>query len=161
MDNEMEKQTFLNNFTREGETTHNVLAAFPTDKLDLKPHEKLRTAKEIMMLFPYTDASLPVIAEKGVVPRDWPPEKIEANDTPGIVAAYDKYHAEALDAIRKVSAEDLAKEMDAWGMKIRRIDTLWFMLMDNIHHRGQFSIYLRLADAKVPSIYGPTADYPM
>jgi uncharacterized damage-inducible protein DinB len=30
----------------------------------------------------------------------------------------------------------------------------------NRHHRGQLSVYLRLADGKVPSIYGPTADEP-
>ncbi len=37
---------------------------------------------------------------------------------------------------------------------------VWFMLMDAIHHRGQFTVYLRAAGAKVPSIYGPTADEP-
>jgi hypothetical protein len=41
-----------------------------------------------------------------------------------------------------------------------RLDFLRFLLGDEIHHRGQFSIYLRVADAKVPSIYGPTADEP-
>ena len=39
-----------------------------------------------------------------------------------------------------------------------RMDFLWFMLSDHIHHRGQFSVYLRMADGKVPSIYGPSAD---
>jgi uncharacterized damage-inducible protein DinB len=28
------------------------------------------------------------------------------------------------------------------------------------HHRGQLTVYLRLNDAKVPSIYGPSADEP-
>ncbi len=37
---------------------------------------------------------------------------------------------------------------------------LWMLLCDQIHHRGQFSIYLRMAGGKVPSIYGPTADEP-
>jgi uncharacterized damage-inducible protein DinB len=41
---------------------------------------------------------------------------------------------------------------------LRRMDVLWFMLNDHIHHRGQFSVYLRMAGGKVPSIYGPTAD---
>jgi uncharacterized damage-inducible protein DinB len=30
-----------------------------------------------------------------------------------------------------------------------------------IHHRGQLSVYLRLIDVPVPSIYGPTADEKM
>ena len=29
-----------------------------------------------------------------------------------------------------------------------------------VHHRGQLTVYLRLNDAPVPSIYGPTADEP-
>jgi uncharacterized damage-inducible protein DinB len=43
---------------------------------------------------------------------------------------------------------------------VRRLDLVWFLLSDEIHHRGQFSVYLRMADGKVPSIYGPTADEP-
>ena len=43
---------------------------------------------------------------------------------------------------------------------LRRLDVLWFLLNDQIHHRGQFSVYLRMAGAKVPSIYGPSKDEP-
>ena len=40
-----------------------------------------------------------------------------------------------------------------------RIALVRGMLMNHvIHHRGQLSVYLRLAGVKVPSIYGPTAD---
>jgi len=37
---------------------------------------------------------------------------------------------------------------------------LWGFLFDAIHHRGQLSSYLRPMGAKVPSIYGPSADDP-
>jgi len=40
------------------------------------------------------------------------------------------------------------------------VDFLWFLLCDQIHHRGQLSVYLRMADGKVPSIYGPSGDEP-
>ncbi len=36
----------------------------------------------------------------------------------------------------------------------------WFILCDQIHHRGQLSVYVRMAGGKVPSIYGPSADEP-
>jgi uncharacterized damage-inducible protein DinB len=39
-------------------------------------------------------------------------------------------------------------------------DMLWIMLLDAVHHRGQLSVYLRMAGGKVPSIYGPSADEP-
>jgi uncharacterized damage-inducible protein DinB len=45
-------------------------------------------------------------------------------------------------------------------MKVRRADALWFIAMDGFHHRGQFTVYLRLAGGKVPSIYGPSGDEP-
>ncbi|MGH7568455.1 MAG: DinB family protein [Gemmatimonadales bacterium] len=41
---------------------------------------------------------------------------------------------------------------------VRRLDFLWFLLMDMVHHRGQFSVYLRMAGGQVPSIHGPSAD---
>jgi uncharacterized damage-inducible protein DinB len=43
---------------------------------------------------------------------------------------------------------------------MRKADILWTGLMDTIHHRGQLSVYLRIAGAKVPSIYGPSLDEP-
>jgi uncharacterized damage-inducible protein DinB len=33
-----------------------------------------------------------------------------------------------------------------------------FMMNHLIHHRGQLSVYLRLTNTPVPSIYGPSAD---
>jgi uncharacterized damage-inducible protein DinB len=39
-------------------------------------------------------------------------------------------------------------------------DMLFGILFDAIHHRGQLSTYLRPMGAKVPSIYGPSADDP-
>jgi uncharacterized damage-inducible protein DinB len=44
--------------------------------------------------------------------------------------------------------------------EFRAMDVVWMALMDQVHHRGQFSVYLRLAGGKVPSIYGPSADEP-
>jgi uncharacterized damage-inducible protein DinB len=39
-------------------------------------------------------------------------------------------------------------------------DFVNFMTHDQIHHRGQLSVYLRMAGGKVPAIYGPSADEP-
>ena len=46
-------------------------------------------------------------------------------------------------------------------MEMPRVAVLKSMLINHqIHHRGQLSVYLRLAGAAVPSAYGPTADFP-
>jgi uncharacterized damage-inducible protein DinB len=46
-------------------------------------------------------------------------------------------------------------------MKEPACDNAWGFLLDIIHHRGQLSTYLRPMGAKVPQIYGPSADEPM
>jgi uncharacterized damage-inducible protein DinB len=43
---------------------------------------------------------------------------------------------------------------------VRKLDFLWLMLNDQIHHRGQLSVYTRMAGGKVPSMYGPSGDEP-
>ncbi len=43
---------------------------------------------------------------------------------------------------------------------IRRGNLLWMFLYDHIHHRGQLSVYQRIAGGRVPSIYGPSGDEP-
>jgi uncharacterized damage-inducible protein DinB len=69
------------------------------------------------------------------------------------------------DSVRKASDADLNKTVKFFVAPkkmgdVRRLDFLWLLLMDMVHHRGQFSVYLRMADGKVPSIYGPSADEP-
>jgi uncharacterized damage-inducible protein DinB len=82
-----------------------------------------------------------------------------------ILTALEQKHAEFRAYVEGLSEETLAQpvkfftgpgKIDDWP----RIQFLWFMLCDEIHHRGQFSIYLRMADGKVPSIYGPSGDEP-
>jgi uncharacterized damage-inducible protein DinB len=38
----------------------------------------------------------------------------------------------------------------------------YLMIQDTLnhwsHHRGQMTVYLRLLDAKVPAVFGPSAD---
>jgi uncharacterized damage-inducible protein DinB len=70
-----------------------------------------------------------------------------------------------VEAISKMSEEQLFETIKFFTAPktigdITKMQFLWMILCDQIHHRGQFSIYLRMADGKVPSIYGPTADEP-
>jgi uncharacterized damage-inducible protein DinB len=44
------------------------------------------------------------------------------------------------------------------GRKFVADEFMLMMLHDQIHHRGQLTVYVRMAGGKVPSIYGPSAD---
>jgi uncharacterized damage-inducible protein DinB len=84
--------------------------------------------------------------------------------TEEIVAQFDKNVAAARAVIAGASDEHL---MQPWSLlaggktifTMPRAGVLRTMVMNHIiHHRGQLSVYLRLNEIPVPSIYGPSAD---
>lgn len=160
------KEQFLSAYEKEHETTMRVLDAYPADKLDLKPHERLKSARELAwvfvlermlgtMVFHNHFADAPPSGEPPPAPESWSELR----------AALEKAHADFGDLIRSASDEELQEKVRFFvGPKqmgdVGRLEFCWFLLCDEIHHRGQFSVYLRMADGKVPSIYGPSADEP-
>src|SRR5690606_7287107 len=160
------KHAFLDTYEREHEKTLRVLRAYPEDHLELKPHPKLKTARELGWMF---------VLERGLgtavfqdafaegVPSGTPQPPPEAWSE--LILALEKAHQDFAALIRSTPAEELDRNVHFLTApktlgEVSRIDWLWFLLHDEIHHRGQFSVYLRMADGKVPSIYGPTADEP-
>lgn len=82
-----------------------------------------------------------------------------------VITTYETTHRALVERLKQTPEADLNKTIKFFtGPQqmgdLRKMDVLWSMLMDGIHHRGQMSVYLRMADGKVPSIYGPTADEP-
>ncbi|HLG93775.1 MAG TPA: DinB family protein [candidate division Zixibacteria bacterium] len=158
-----EKDVFLKTWEREFQTTLKVLKAFPGDRLEFKPHERSRSARELAWSFPMEDR----MAVNGAVGS-----RIEREDFPKppatlaeILAAYEKEHRELAGKLKNLSEADLNKsipyEMEPGkGGAVRAGDLLWFAVMDGVNHRGQFAVYLRMAGGKVPAIYGPSADEP-
>ena len=75
-----------------------------------------------------------------------------------VLAWYDANLPPALARARGLSGESLAKIVDFGPFKMPAVNCLLFMVKHGAHHRGQLSTYLRPMGAKVPSIYGPSAD---
>jgi uncharacterized damage-inducible protein DinB len=75
------------------------------------------------------------------------------------VARYNARIPAALARVRSVSADALTNEIDMFGaFRMPAIGFLSLMVRHSVHHRGQLSAYLRAMGAKVPGIYGPSAD---
>jgi uncharacterized damage-inducible protein DinB len=140
-------------------TTMRVLRAYPQDKLDMRPAEKSRTAIEMVAIF-IREEYVCRGAMRGDLRKTGTPETMPEglND---LLEMFNHIHDEVQNTISQAGDEELNRIIDFYGYKIRAIDALWAELHDQIHHRGQFSVYLRLVGAKVPSIYGPTADEPI
>ena len=156
-----EKDQFLQTFERECAITTRQLKAFPSANGDFRPHEKSRTAKELAWTF-VGEQGVAGMALKGKIDfsQPSPPPPPTYNDA---VVAFEKACRDTRTLVTNATDAQLQKTVQfptgpgKMG-DFRAMDVLWTTLMDQVHHRGQLSVYVRMAGGKVPSIYGPTAD---
>jgi len=156
-------ESLLMEFDQEAQTTKRVLERIPADKLTWKPHPKSLSLGQLA----FHIASGPGQIAAAVVPDSF--------EAPGFVHPEAKSREEILETFSKSTASarstlkgmDDARLMSEWTltkngkplMAMPRIGFLRSILMNHIyHHRGQLSVYLRILDVPVPSIYGPSAD---
>jgi uncharacterized damage-inducible protein DinB len=157
------KEMFLKAWDMEFQTTMKVLMAYPEHRQDYRPHEKSRSALELAWTFVVEERAGIAGAMNGKLDFQniaQPPKTYKE-----ALSELEKTHKQNVERLKKMSDEDLQSLMKWYtgpkqSMDMPKINVMWFMLMDAIHHRGQFSVYLRMAGGKVPSIYGPTADEP-
>ena len=151
---------YINERKREMQTTLNVLRAYPESKITMKPAEKSRTAAELAMILAVEERVLKSLMETGST--DFNLLNYEVPSSMAEIIAVWQQAVAANDAVlAAMPSRDLERPVTFYGMHISLGDALWYELFDHIHHRGQLSVYMRLAGAKLPSIYGPTADEPL
>jgi uncharacterized damage-inducible protein DinB len=156
---------FLAELESEAAITRRVLERVPDGKGDWKPHDKSMPMGRLASLV----ANMP-----GWIAMMLTQDEFDVA-APGSAPAAAKTKAELLasfDAAVARSKEALKKTNDAhlettWRMLARgrvvsettRYENLRSGVLNHLaHHRGQLTVYLRLNDVPVPSVYGPTAD---
>jgi uncharacterized damage-inducible protein DinB len=159
-----EKEQFLATYEREYPVTLKVLRAYPAGRADLRPHERSRNAQDLAWTFVFEGAAgRDAVAGQLAIPPKSLPARPDSWD--GVVNEVERSFRGLAETVRNASDGDLKKtvkfpvgpnQMGDW----RLFDFLWFLLNDMIHHRGQLTVYLRMAGGKVPAIYGPSADEP-
>ena len=149
----------LRSWDEEAATTLQVIRALPPGSLGFRPHERGMDAGTLAWHI-VTSERWFCTGWMGVeapgedpVPKDAPP------GSPGeMAAARERSHAALAAAVRERGEDWLEGEVEAYGMRERRIDILHLLLRHEAHHRGQLTILLRLAGGRIPPVYGPTAD---
>ena len=141
-------------------TTRKILAAVPADQLNFKLGEKGRTTAELMWHMVQSDrgfgegiASLKLdsFAEDGTAPKT----------AAEIVAAYDRDVLPTFEKVKSLTPEQLATPVNFMNFATLPVMIyIGWWANHMIHHRGQLSTYLRAMNARVPSIYGGSADEP-
>ena len=158
---------FLTELDREVERSRHALEQVPVGKFDWKPHDK-------SMIFGYLASMVATIPswvtmqitqnELDVAPAgggQMDQSRKETSDV--LIKALDKSAADARAALQKTTDDHL---MTSWKLlargKVVMESPRHVMIQDTFnhwaHHRGQMTVYLRLMGAKVPALYGPSAD---
>jgi uncharacterized damage-inducible protein DinB len=155
--------SFIDELTREGETTRRVLERVPADKLTWKPHAKSWSLGQLALHI----AQVPGAIAELITPltREASPfSQAEATSTAELFKALDDSLAGAKAKLAGWGDGDLMAEWKLTGggktiLALPRIAMVRAIMLNHwYHHRGQLSVYLRLLDIAVPSIYGPSAD---
>jgi len=150
----------------ESSLSKKVLERVPDDKLGFRPHAKSFSMGQLASHIAESLGWAEMICQQDRFEFDMGNWKMwEGGSTADIVAKLDEGLSNAVAAMKPMTNEDLFKTWimaDLKGnvmMEMPRIQVLRVMILNHmIHHRGQLTVYLRLNDVPVPSIYGPSAD---
>jgi uncharacterized damage-inducible protein DinB len=158
---------FREGLDREVERSRKAIEQVPDGKFDYKPHERsmgfgylanMVATMPTWLAMEINRDELDVAPASGEGTRT-PPKETKAD----LLKALDEAAAEARSALENTSDEHLQTN---WKL-LARGNPVWVgtrqeIIQDTIshwsHHRGQMTVYLRLMGAKVPAIFGPSAD---
>lgn len=155
----------ISEFDHEAQTTRKHLERLPEDKFEWQPHQKsfsaIYLASHIVECIGWGE---PVFNQEEIDfdPTTYKPYKAPSKDD--LLKTFEKNVKNCQQAM--ANADD-AKLEQPWSLKMQ--GKVWFekpreavfrdfVLSHIIHHRGQFSVYLRLLEVPVPGSYGPSAD---
>ena len=162
--NAEQAKMFLNHFVsgleNEIATTKKVIQNVPEEKKSYKPDPKSMSANELAWHIASTDVWILEGIAKGKFEMDPSQENPAPATIKDILNYYEKSMAAGLSKVKAMNGEDLAKGVSFFGMEMPNVTYLNILMNHSIHHRGQLSAYLRPMGAKVPSIYGGSADEP-
>ena len=155
-------QILLPEFDQEMSVTRRVLERVPSDKPDWKPHPKSFSVAHLAQLI----SSMPGWITKAIDDTSLDLAaggKYTNQPTQELLAVFDRNVREARAAMERATDADYQV---GWSLKmgnhviftLPRAAVVRQNISHLVHHRGQMTVYLRLLDIPVPSIYGPTAD---
>jgi len=161
-------QSLLPEYDHEMATTRKHLERSPFNRWDWKPHEKSMTLGALashLAELPSWTAGTMLHPEWDMSPKDGPayaPPSFKS--VAELLASFDQQVKEGRAALAAAKDADF---MVPWSLKaagvafftMPRIGVIRTWVLNHmIHHRGQFTVYLRLNGVPLPQTYGPSAD---
>jgi uncharacterized damage-inducible protein DinB len=155
----------LAEFQAEAVTTKRVLERVPGDKLSWKPHAKSMSLGQLAWHVATVPANVARLAQQesfDVTQGNFTPPNPKSLDE--VLTAYDENVRDAEQTLKGMTEQHAQgnwrlMKKDTELATRPRIGVLRSIMLNHwYHHRGQLSVYLRMLDVPVPSIYGPSAD---
>ncbi|MCC6931623.1 MAG: DinB family protein [Gemmatimonadaceae bacterium] len=157
-------------FDQEIAITRRLLERTPAAAASWKPHPKSMALGQLachLAEIPSWGGTMLQLAELDIAPVGGPPYTSPAFESvDALVALLDRNATEARAVLATMTDEEyqLPWTMLMGGQRVftsPRIGVARTWVLNHlVHHRGQFSVYLRLQDVLLPGIYGPSADDP-
>lgn len=139
-----------------------LIAALPHDKYDFRPDAGGRSLGELAWHLAEGDAYMSQVAQRGEFQMGGPkPPNLDRPRTiPEIHEKIDIVHADAVERVKNLSSEQLAKTITfPGGPTVTMMQFLEDALIRHTtHHRGQLSLMCRLAGGTAPGMYGPSRE---
>jgi len=157
---------YLAQLDREAKVSRRALERVPEGRRDFKPHEKSMPFGRLAGLVASMPSWVSLIIDQDELDLTPPPGQgtYEPPATSELVKALDEHVAKARRSLSSTNDEYLTTthwRLRAGGQVVYS-DSRHIVLRDTLnhlaHHRGQLTVYLRLNDRTVPSVYGPSAD---
>jgi uncharacterized damage-inducible protein DinB len=161
-------ELFLDQLQSEEGSTRRVLQQVPENRNDWKPHEKSMPLGYLSALVASMPGWIEFMVNREELDIAAPESAKFKPEVPlsnrDLIAAFDRSLARARRALQATSDEHLLKPWKfVVGGRVADERPRYMMIRDAVfshlaHHRGQLTVYLRLNEAKVPAVYGPSAD---
>ena len=161
-------ESLLPEYDQEMAATRRTLERIPSDRLEWKPHEKsfsmLQLGGHMANLVSWLGTTVNHDEFDMAPPEGEPWAPPELTTLAAVLEHFDANVAENRSVLEQASD---ARLMGSWKLlsggqevlTMPRIAVLRSFIFNHmVHHRGQLTVYLRLNDVPVPSLYGPSAD---
>jgi uncharacterized damage-inducible protein DinB len=162
MDGKQLCEVYINEIRAESTATRKCLERIPESVYKFKPHEKSMEMGYLTLLVAEIPKWIRDMIEYSII--DFATYKhFQLSTTDTLLAHYDENLTGAIRSLSDITAESLQKpfELKNGGQLLFRapkLESISSTINHWVHHRGQLTVYMRLNDIAVPSIYGPSAD---
>jgi uncharacterized damage-inducible protein DinB len=154
---------FKQQFIEEGSTSRKMLSRIPTEQFSYQPHPKSMDMKRLATHIADLPGWIHMTLTTDELDFAKSYETPQINDSTDLMNFFEKRYAEGLSTLVDENEKILLKPWTLRnGDKIYstnpKIDIIRMALSQQIHHRAQLGVFLRLLNIPIPGSYGPSAD---